>query len=164
MVDLKALGSHFVQWRSITLPKFSMDSFTALSGENERFKKPFWNITFDLRKNLWQANHLKNTPQLKFHQMKGKRNKIIQNTENMKLSFRPTWALWRRRWNGAFFPWLNWNDEEKIALPNVMRHHTFTSTEAKPNGSHWLNAFQSKWDDFLVSGTVVWHIIDRKGG
>lgn len=66
----------------------------------------------------------------------------------------------------SFLDFLNWNDEQKIALPNVMRlhAHTLTSTEAKPNGSHWLNTFPSKWDDFLVSGAVVWHIIDRRGG
>lgn len=34
MFDLKALCSHFVQRQSIKLPKLSLDSFTALSGEN----------------------------------------------------------------------------------------------------------------------------------
>ena len=59
---------------------------------------------------------------------------------------------------------LNNSDENKIGLPNIMRHYGLTSTVAKPNGSHWLEVFQRKLDAFLVRGAVVWHIIDRRGG
>lgn len=171
---------HFqiVQKRRLVLPwriSFSVGSFLV-----EKLKcltmlqKPFqscsnWRkdcITFDLQKAAPLSNPAELHIRLSFSRSKRKKEQnkpwTPRKTEEEKT------RLGHRGDEGetafSFSGFLSWNDEQKIALPNVMRHHTFTSTEAKPNGSHWLNAFESKWDDFLVSGAVVWHIIDRKGG